>query len=90
MFRPENNLKEIWPRLYPSPMFKSEGKVVRFRLRPKAAALVEHCMEGDVFPSLSDFFEAVLIVFQEHSQAVLTTSRSKKPRASRMRRSLGC
>jgi hypothetical protein len=52
-------------------MPNKNGKVVTFRLRPETAALVEQCMEGDVFPSLSDFFEAVLIVFQEHSQALL-------------------
>jgi hypothetical protein len=47
------------------------GKVVTFRLAPEAASLVAQCMEGDVFPSLSDFFETVLVVFQEHSQALL-------------------
>jgi len=52
-------------------MTKKQGKVVTFWLRPEAVALVEHCMEGDVFPSLSEFFETVLIVFQEHSQALL-------------------
>ena len=40
-----------------------DGKVVTIRLGPEAAALVEQCMEDDVFPSLSDFFEAVLVVF---------------------------
>ena len=53
-------------------MPKKEGKMVKFWLRPEAAALVMQCMEGGVFPSLSDFFETVLIVFQEHSQALLT------------------
>jgi hypothetical protein len=51
-------------------MPKNEGKIVTFWLGP-AAALVEQRMAGDVFPSLSDFFEAVLIVFREHSQALL-------------------
>jgi hypothetical protein len=53
-------------------MPKRQGKVVTFWLRPEAASLVAQCMEGDVFPSLSDFFETVLVVFQEHSQALLT------------------
>jgi len=52
-------------------MAKRDGKVVTFRLGPEAAALVEQCMEDDVFPSLTDFFEAVLVVFQEHSQALI-------------------
>ena len=52
-------------------MPKNEGKMVTFWLRPETALVVEQCMEGDVFPSLSDFFEAVLVVFQEHSQALL-------------------
>ena len=53
-------------------MPKKKGKVVTFWLRPEAASVVEQCMEGDVFPSLSAFFETVLVVFQEHSQALLT------------------
>ena len=48
-----------------------KGKKVTFWLRPEAASLVEQCMKDDVFPSLSDFFETVLLVFQEHSQALL-------------------
>lgn len=52
-------------------MPKTQGKMVTFWLRPETAALVAHCMEGNVFPSLSEFFETVLIVFQEHSQALL-------------------
>jgi hypothetical protein len=52
-------------------MSKAEGKVVTFWLKPEGAALVEQCMEGDVFPSLSDFFETVLTVFREHSQALV-------------------
>jgi hypothetical protein len=52
-------------------MPNSKGKMVTFWLRPDAASLVEQCMKDDVFPSLSDFFETVLLVFQEHSQALL-------------------
>jgi hypothetical protein len=52
-------------------MPKKRAEMVTFWLRPEAASLVEQCMEGDVFPSLSEFFETVLIVFQEHSQALL-------------------
>jgi hypothetical protein len=48
-----------------------QGKVVSFRLRPEAASLVEQWMEGDEFASLSEFFEAVLMVFREHAQALL-------------------
>jgi hypothetical protein len=55
-----------------SSMPKKHGKMVTFWLRPETASLVEQCMEGDVFPSLSEFFETVLIVFQEHSLALLT------------------
>jgi hypothetical protein len=53
-------------------MAQKNGKVVKFWLRPEAASLIEQCMEGDVFSSLSEFFETVLIVFQEHSQVLLT------------------
>ncbi len=72
------------------PMPKRQGKMVTFWLRPETASLVEQCMEGNVFPSLSDFFEAVLIVFQEHSQALLHHIEQEKARASRMRKSLAC
>jgi hypothetical protein len=53
-------------------MPKKQGKMVTFWLRPETASLVEQCMEGDAFPSVSEFFETVLIVFQEHSRALLT------------------
>jgi hypothetical protein len=56
-----------------------KGKVVTFWLRPAAACLVEQCMKNDVFPSLSDFFETVLVVFQEHSQALLVNLRDLRP-----------
>jgi hypothetical protein len=52
-------------------MDRKKDKVVTIRLGPAAAALVEQCMEGDDFSSLSEFFEAVLVVFQEHWQALL-------------------
>jgi hypothetical protein len=48
-----------------------KGKVVTFWLPPDAASLVEQCMEGDAFASLSEFFEAALLVFREHTQALL-------------------
>ena len=52
-------------------MDKMKGRAITFWVRPETAALIEQCMEGDIFVSLSDFFETVLVVFQEHSQAML-------------------
>ena len=48
-----------------------KGKTVTVWLRPEAASLVEQCMEDGAFVSLSEFFEAVLLVFREHTQALL-------------------
>ena len=52
-------------------MPENKVKLVTFWLRPETASLVEQCMAGDVFPSLSDFFETALVVFQEHSKALI-------------------
>lgn len=52
-------------------MAKKEGLCLKIWLRPEAAALVTQAMDFDVFPSMSDFFETVLLVYREHLQAVL-------------------
>ena len=48
------------------------GKWISIKLRPDTAAMVENVMRHDVFPSLSECFETALLVFQQHSDAVLT------------------
>jgi hypothetical protein len=50
-----------------------EGKAiwVTIRLRPETASMVTQCMDTGAFSSMSDFFESVLLVFHEHSQALL-------------------
>jgi hypothetical protein len=48
-----------------------KGKQVTFQLGPEAASLVDQCMDGYAFVSLSEFFEAALLVFRDHTQALL-------------------
>ena len=52
-------------------METKKGVCLKICLRPDAAALVNQLMDFNVFPSMSDLFETVLLVYQEHLQAVL-------------------
>jgi hypothetical protein len=47
------------------------GRQVTFWLGPEAASLIDQCMDGYSFVSLSEFFEAALLVFRDHTQALL-------------------
>jgi hypothetical protein len=52
-------------------MAHKKGTRVTIWLRPETAAMVAQCMEQDAFSSMSEFFEAALLIFQQHFPALL-------------------
>ena len=61
----------IRPVLWLDMAKKEGGLCLKIWLRPEAAALVAQSIDCNVFLSMSDFFETVLLVYQEHLQAGL-------------------